>query len=262
MPNEISLINDDCINAMYKLIDNDIKVNLILTDPPYGTTNCRWDTIIPFDEMWDCIEKLTLDNSPILLFSSEPFTTNLQYSNIDNFKYTIYWIKNKSSGFLHAKNKPLMNIECISVFSNGDINHPKFTNKRMTYNPQGLKKIHKVRKNTKKYSNEGKRVYDESSFAKEEYVQKYTNYPKMTINFDVVENKYKNHPTEKPIELLEYLIKTYSNPQETVLDFTMGSGSTGVACMNTNRNFIGIELDKNYFNIAKNRISKYQSKLI
>jgi site-specific DNA-methyltransferase (adenine-specific) len=256
------LIQGDCIEEMRKLIDNDTKVDLILTDPPYGTTDCRWDNIIPFKEMWDCIDKLTYDYSPVLLFGSEPFTTNLQYSNIENFKYTLYWIKNKNSGFLHANNKPLVNVECVSVFSKGDVNHEIHTDKRMTYNPQGLKKTYKKVKNNKKYDGGGKQVYSASSFATDEYVQEYTNYPTMTINFDVVKNKNKKHPTEKPVELLEYLINTYSNPDSTVLDFTMGSGSTGVACRNTKRKFIGIELEKEYYDTACDRVNNYQSKLI
>jgi len=254
------LINDDCINAMNDLINEGVKVDLVLTDPPYGTTDCKWDSIISFDDMWGCINQLTKPTTPVLLFSQEPFTTNLQYSNLDNFKYCLYWIKNKSSGFLHAKNKPLVNVECISVFSKGDVNHAKITNNRMTYNPQGLKKTNKLIVNTKTYSNEGKSVYDASSFANDHYVQEYTNYPNLTLDFEVVSTN-KVHPTQKPVELLEYLIKTYSNKDDLVLDFTMGSGSTGVACLQTNRDFIGIELDETYYNIAKKRCKEYQSKL-
>ena len=246
---------------MNDLINEGIKVDLILTDLPFGVTNCKWDKVIPFEPMWDCINDLSTDITTCLFFGVEPFSTLLRNSNLVDYKYDLYWVKNKSSGFLHSKNKPLNSIECISVFSKGDVNHSRFTNHRMVYNPQGLVKCNKKVLNNKKYSNTGATVYEESSFENNDYVQEYTNYPKNLLYFDVV-SKNKTHPTEKPIDLLEYLIKTYSNPNDIILDFTMGTGSCGVACQYSDRDFIGVELDKEYYNIAVERMKIFQSRLI
>ena len=260
MSNEISLINDDCIKAMNKLIEDNVKVDLILTDPPYGTTACKWDTVIPFKDMWECINQLTNNTTTILIFGTEPFSTYLRLSNINYYKYDLYWIKNRPTGFIHSKNKPLKNIELISVFSKGTTVHKNQSKNRMTYNPQGLVKINKKVKNhqNKLGNNIGKRKSN-----KEYTIQEYTNYPKMTINFEVIPSNKCIHPNQKPVELLEYLILTYSNPNDVVLDFTMGSGSTGIACQNTGRKFIGIEKEKKYYEIAIERIkNNNQTRLI
>ena len=248
----INLIHGDCLTEMAKLIHEGIKVDLVLTDPPYGTTANQWDKLLPFNKVWRMIDRLSTNITSTLLFGSEPFSTQLKQSNLSDFKYDLYWIKNRSTGFVHAKNKPLKNLELISVFSKGTTVHKNQSKNRMTYNPQGLIEVNKsVKAGDSKFGTmNGKRPSHKS-----EYVQKYTNYPKMTIEFDAVPTNKMVHPNQKPVELLEYLIKTYSNEGDIVLDFTMGSGSTGVACKNTNREFIGIELEQEYFTIANERIS-------
>ena len=240
---------------MDRLIEEGVKVDCILTDVPYGTTKCKWDNIIPFEPMWERLNKLIKPNGAIVLFGSQPFTTDLINSNRKNYKYDWIWQETKPQGFLNAKKMPLKGHENISVFYK----------KLPTYNPQGVIKIDKIVKNggTKdaKRSDRSARsmklngdiTASNGSIKNEYYKQEYTNYPTQILKFSNGGNK-QLHPTQKPTDLLEYLIKTYTNENETVLDFTMGSGSTGVACMNTNRKFIGIELDENYFNIAKDRI--------
>ena len=238
------LYNGDCLEIMDKLIEDGVIFDAIITDPPYGTTACKWDSIIPLDEMWDRLNKLIKPNGAICLFGSEPFASKLRISNMKNYKYDWYWNKTSVSGFANAKKMPLKNIETISVFYK----------KLPTYNPQGLIKIKpknkKNGKTHKRYGEKGSSALNGGRF-KDEYTQEYTNYPRQNLIFSSQKGL---HPTQKPVPLLEYLIKTYTNEDELVLDFTMGSGSTGVASMNTNRRFIGIELDENYFNIAKNRI--------
>lgn len=220
-----------------------------------GTTACKWDSVIPFDDMWERLNKLIKYNGAIVLFGSEPFSSKLRCSNIKDFKYDWIWYKKRfNAGFAHAKNKPMKKHENISVFSKGVTIHKGQSKRRMEYNPQELIPIHKQRDNT---------TTQDASFGKRpshrKTVQKFTNYPISIIDFDFTEKDFNNdnklfHETQKPVELLEYLIKTYTNEGDLVLDFTMGSGSTGVACKHTNRRFIGIEIDENYFNIAKDRI--------
>ena len=236
----IDLRCGDCLKLM-KDIPNG-SVDLILTDPPYGTTNCRWDTIIPFEPMWEQLKRIIKPNGAICLFGSEPFSSALRISNIKDFKYDWYWQKTTPTGFLNAKKQPLRNIETISVFYS----------KQPTYNPQktyGHKRkvsLAKHKQNYKKaeeYNHYGLASYDSTE-----------RYPTQILLSKTDRQKSALHPTQKPVALLEYLIKTYTNEGETVIDFTMGSGSTGVACVNTGRNFIGIELDEGYFQIAKERI--------
>ena len=236
------LIQGDCLEEMDKLIQEGVKVDMVLTDPPYGTTACKWDSVIPFEHMWKCLNGLTYDNTPIALFGSEPFSSNLRMSNIYNYRYDWIWHKNSSGGFVNAKKMPMKYHEIISIFYK----------KQPTYNPQGLIKLNKpIIKNNK--GKGGKLGHLSSEHKRQFYEQWYTNYPSNILKFNADRGF---HPTQKPVELLEYLIKTYTNENETVLDFTMGSGSTGVACINTNRKFIGIELDENYFNISKQRIEE------
>ena len=253
MNNNYELYNDDCLKIMDELIERGIKVDAIITDPPYGTTQCKWDTIIPFDEMWNRLEKLIKPNGAIVLFGSEPFSSHLRISNIKLYKYDWYWLKDnsKATNFTHAKNMPLKNVETISIFSNGSIAHKNNIN-RMIYNPQGLIPYNKVVKGDNKGGKNNEHALNRASH-KSKYIREYTNYPNVVLNFKTDWSK-QLHPTQKPVTLLEYLIKTYTSEGETVLDFTMGSGSTGVACMNTNRRFIGIELEKRYFDIAKERM--------
>lgn len=246
------LYNGDCLEIMDKLIDEGVKVDCILTDPPYGTTACKWDSIIPFEQMWERLHKLIKPNGAIILFGSEPFSSNLRLSNIENYKYDWYWNKSKALGFTHCKNKPMNKVETISVFSLSKIKHKGQLN-RMEYNPQGLLPYDKMVKGNKACEGDTNgHKYARPSH--KEYIQEFTNYPVNILKFNNEGNTV--HPTQKPILLMEYLIKTYTNENEIVLDFTMGSGTTGVACMNTNRKFIGIELDNNYFDIASKRIEE------
>lgn len=257
----IRLINGDCIEEMQKLIEEEVKVDLVLTDPPYGTTNNNWDIQLDFMEIWDKLNKLSSSITTTLIFGSEPFSTKIRSSNLRDYKYDLYWIKNRSTGFAQSKNKPLKNIENIMVFSKGTTIHKGQSLNRMTYNPQGLKKIDKeVTASASKFGN----LYGARESQKRRYMQEYTNYPKMTLEFKVIDSKKCLHPTQKPLHLLEYLIRTYSNPNDIVLDFTMGSGSTGVACQNLNRDFIGIELEEKYYRIAEERLKENtnQTKLI
>ena len=227
---DYKLYKGDCLEVMDRLIEEGIKVDMILTDPPYGTTACKWDDVIPFDEMWIRINELIKTNGAIVLFGNEPFSSNLRISNIKNYKYDWVWNK-RPVNFLNAKRQPLREVENIMVFNS------------KIYNPQGL--IYKERINKRSNSTETNLKHGLSN---KSY---YTNYPKQILRF-IGERGL--HPTQKPVALLEYLIKTYTDEGELVLDFTMGSGSTGVACLNTNREFIGIELNEKYFNIAKDRL--------
>lgn len=214
-----------------------------------GTTACKWDSIIPLDEMWDRLDKLIKPNGAICLFGSEPFSSKLRMSNIKNFKYDWYWNKNKPSGALVAKRQPMKAVENISVFYK----------KQCVYNPQMIKRTEEELKKLSKKSvyTIGTKVDDRKWGKSGNRNDNKLKYPKNILNHKTVFNRSKEktpHPTQKPVDLLEYLIKTYTNENDLVLDFTMGSGSTGVACLNTNRKFIGIEIDENYFDIAKNRM--------
>lgn len=239
---DVKLYNGDCLEVMDNLIKEGVKVDCILTDPPYGTTNCKWDSVIPFDKMWERLNKLIKPNGAIVLFGSEPFSSNLRISNIKNYKYDWKWIKTKPSGHLNAKKQPMRIYEDAIVFYK----------KQCVYNPQGL--IYGEFNNNRKGRENEK--YDKV-FNKEKHfgISRAKNYPNNLLNYHNPNNNL-FHPTQKPVDLLEYLIKTYTNENEIVLDFTMGSGSTGIACVNTGRKFIGIELDENYFNVAENRIKE------
>ena len=203
--------------------------------------------------MWEQLNRIIKDNGAIVLFGSEPFSSYLRISNIDMWKYDWIWEKTKGINFVHAKNMPIKFHEIISVFSKSKIGHKcQLGDTRMIYNPQDIIKVNKQWCRPKIYEN-GHNLSRKSH--KLNRVIEYENYPKSIIKFSNSNNKERGlHPTQKPVALLEYLIKTYTLENETVLDFTMGSGSTGVACVNTNRNFIGIELDDKYFEIAKDRI--------
>lgn len=244
------LFHGDCLEVMDKLIEDGVKADMILTDPPFGTTSCKWDSVIDFNEIWKRAEKLITEKGCICLFGTEPFSSHLRLSNEKMYKYDIKWIKDKPTNFINCNNAPMRLHENISVFSFGmTANGSK---KNMKYYPQGLIEVNRKVSDAK--NKDGDTLgYRPSRANHNGHVQKYTNYPTDVIYYS---NKIKDrlHPTQKPVDLLEYLIKTYTIEGDTVLDFTMGSGSTGDACMNTNRKFIGIELDEKYFNIAKNRI--------
>jgi site-specific DNA-methyltransferase (adenine-specific) len=215
---------------------------MVLTDPPYGTTACKWDVVIPFEPMWEELKRITKDNCAICLFGSEPFSSHLRLSNLKMYKYDWVWDKvNKFTGFLNAKKMPMTDYELISVFYK----------KQCTYFPQkrdGNYVTRNSRGGSKGTYNDG---HLEDTGRKIEGLN-----PKKIISFSSHNTKDIFHPTQKPVTLLEYLIKTYTLENDLVLDFTMGSGSTGVACKNLNRKFIGIEKDEKYFEIAKKRIKE------
>lgn len=231
---DINLWQGDCIKLMEHIPDK--SIDLILCDLPYGTTVCSWDKVIPFEPLWSHYKRIIKDNGNVVLFGSEPFSTDLRCSNKNWYRYDWIWKKNMVTGFQMANKRPLKNYEQIMVFNKG----------KSIYNPQGLKKYGK---NVKR-----KTVGENWTEMKvNEYVRPYTNFPRQVLEFNRDVKSY--HSTQKPVKLLEYLIKTYTDENMMVLDNTMGSGSTGVACKNTNRRFIGIELEKRYFDIAKERIN-------
>lgn len=254
MNKNIQIFCGDCLEVMKWIPDG--SVNLVLTDPPYGITGCKWDSVIPFEPMWEQLNRIIKPNGAICIFGSEPFSSNLRMSNIERYKYDWIWIKSRKTGFVHAKNMPMKKHENISVFSNGSMGHASLlAEKRMIYNPQGIiVNPHERRGGTRKFGG----VVGKRPSQKERYTQEASNYPTSVLEFP---SEGKEHPTQKPVSLLEYLIKTYTNEGETVLDFTMGSGSTGVACINTNRRFIGIEKDPTYFQIAKNRLENVETQM-
>ena len=250
------LYNGDCLEIMDRLIEEGVKVDCILTDPPYGTTSCKWDSVIPLDAIWERLNKLIKPNGAIVLFAQQPFTSLVVVSNIENFRHNIVWHKDKCANFLHAKNQPRKTTEDILVFSKEGSGFVHNSKNKCIYNPQMIDR--KPRNPTLKTSRSknlleirGKGCDMQSG---DDFISD-KSYPENIVYFKT-EHKNRFHPCQKPQELLEYLIKTYTNEGELILDFTMGSGSTGVACMNTNRKFIGIELDENYFNIAKQRIEE------
>lgn len=242
---KIDLKQGDCLERMKDIPDK--SVDMILCDLPYGTTACKWDNVIPFKPLWEQYNRIIKPNGAICLFGSEPFSSALRMSNIKHFKYDWIWEKSRTVGFLNAKNAPLKRHEIISVFSFGTT--ANCSKNRMEYNPQGLVEINQKRKSVSQ--SDGTVVGNRPSRNKD-YVAKYKGYPDTVLRF--ANEAKQEHPTQKPVALLEYLIKTYTNEGETVLDNCMGSGSTGAACANTNRDFIGIELDEHYFDIAKKRI--------
>jgi site-specific DNA-methyltransferase (adenine-specific) len=237
------LMLGDCLERMKEIPEG--SVDLILTDPPYGTTACKWDSIIDLPLMWEQLKRVIKPNGAIVMTAGQPFTSILISSNINMFKYSLVWRKSKVSHFAQAPYRFLTEHEDIVVFSGGGTS--KNAKARMIYNPQGVVDCHKVCKG------KGHSDHRPSSVTQSEYLQTKTGYPKSILDFK--SDSAKVHPTQKPVALMEYLIKTYTNEGETVLDFTMGSGTTGIACVNTGRDFIGIEMDKGYFEIAKERIN-------
>lgn len=244
----IKLYCGDCLDIMPQIEDK--SINLILCDLPYGTTKCKWDVIIPFDKLWSEYNRIIKDAGAIVLFGKEPFSSKLRVSNLEMYKYDWIWVKDTKSNFMQANHQPLNNVELISVFSKGYARNIK--NKvMMKYNPQFTEgkeyKLPKVSKTTDLFgANHKNGVY--------KHYERNTSkrYPYNIIHFNM--DRPKVHPTQKPIALLEYLILTYSEENDLVLDNCMGSGSTGVACKNLNRSFIGIEREEKYFEIARGRI--------
>lgn len=236
------LWHGNCLELMKGIADG--SVDLILADPPYGTTACKWDSVIPLEPMWAELKRVIKPNGAIVMTASQPFTTTLISSNIKDFKYSLCWDKVMKTNFLNAKKQPLRQVEDICVFYR----------KQCTYNPQGLTAEVVDNSRPAQFNRvKGRYVYgsERGDFDKSTH----TSYPTDLIRFSNRSSE-SYHPTQKPVALMEYLIKTYTHEDEMVLDFTMGSGSTGVAAVNTNRKFIGIELDRDYYDIAVNRINE------
>jgi len=232
------LYQGDCLAVMKGIPDG--SVDMVLTDPPYGTTSCKWDSIIPLEPMWEQLKRIIKPNGAIVLFGSEPFSSALRMSNIKNYKYDWIWQKKRPSLFQHANKRPMKDHENIVVFYK----------KQPTYNIE----LQDKEKPTNNYRKNKTGVFMLDGCKNKNQIQTKTGYPRQIVTYGM-HNVGQVHPTQKPVALMEYLIKTYTNEGETVLDFTMGSGSTGVACKNTNRDFIGIELDPDYFAIAEERIN-------
>ena len=241
----MTLYKGDCLEVM-KLIP-DGSIDAIITDPPYGTTACKWDSVIDFELMWEQLNRIIKPNGAIVLFGSEPFSSALRMSNIKNYKYDWVWNKSIPTGGV-AKYRPMKKHENVLVFYNG----------KPTFNP-----IYEERENSNSRGKGGfyekKSEHFNATFEVKPAKEKRK--PTTVLNIKSVPRQKSLHPTQKPVALMEYLIKTYTNKNETVLDFTMGSGSTGVAAKNLNRNFIGIEQDEKYFKIATDRINKQEKQL-
>lgn len=269
---ETTLLQGDCLVEMDKIADG--SVDLICTDLPYGTTDRRgvegkgsnrllgWDNVIPLDKLWEQYKRILKPLGTVVLTADQPFTSMLVLSNLEWFKYEWIWKKKRTTGFLLANYRPMKETEDVLVFSPGGAAAASKNTGNMTYNPQGL-----IEKNVKKKNNPkrlGKFLNNPDFMGKNnkllhesEYEQKWTNYPSEVIEFGLDKNVI--HPTQKPVDLMEYLVRTYSNEGETVLDNCMGSGTTGVACVNANRNFIGIEMDENYYTLASERILNHKA---
>lgn len=248
----IKLIKGDCLEIMPTLDAG--SVDLVLCDLPYGTTACAWDSVIPFGKLWPEYQRLQRRGGVTALTSAQPFTTEVIASNVKDFKYCWYWLKNQVTGFANAKKQPLRCIEDVAIFYGAP---PR-------YRPQGLIKCGKSVKNGRSTGGDTLRADTAKSAGRgglrtagNEYIQEFTGYPRQVL--EIARDASKVHPTQKPVALMEYLIRTYTNPGDLVLDNCMGSGTTGVACVNTGRRFIGIERDDNYFEIAQRRIAEAQA---
>lgn len=237
---EITLYKGDCLVEMKCIKDK--SVDMILCDLPYGTTQCKWDSIIPFEPLWEQYHRVIKDNGAIVLFGAEPFSSYLRISNMDEYKYDWIWDKKKGMGFLNAKKQPLRYHELISVFYKNQCKY----NPQMTHGHIRKTSFKRVELQTEIYGKTNRNVLYDST----------DRYPKSIQAFSMDTQNSSLHPTQKPVALLQYLIKTYTDEGETVLDSCMGSGSTGVASCTTDRNFIGIEKDERYFEIAKKRIEE------
>jgi len=232
------IYNEDCLEGMKRIPDK--SIDMILCDLPYGTTACKWDTVIPFEPLWEQYERIIKDNGAIVLTASQPFTSELVMSNPRMFKNEWIWKKQKPTNFYQVKQQPLKEHESILIFAK----------KRINYNPQGTITV-SVKSGRK---NKSSNLY--SDYDGGDYVQTVGNYPRSILAYPTEGDKKRLHPTQKPVALFEYLIKTYTNEGETVLDNCIGSGTTAIACINTKRNYIGFELDKHYCDIANERIQK------
>ena len=249
------IYNEDCLIGMQRIPDG--SVDAIICDLPYGTTACKWDSVIPMQPLWEQYKRILKHQASVLLFGSEQFSTMLRMSNLDWYKYDWIWQKNVPTGFQHAKNMPLKDFEIISVFSAAGMGHANLLgNNRMTYNPQGTIAVHKTIKNAK--GKFGSTVGARPSH-KESYIAEAENYPRMTLDFDCDYDVF--HPTQKPVDLLRYLVLTYTNEGDTVLDNCMGSGTTAIACIKEKRHFIGFEKDETYWKKSVERVKNEQRQL-
>lgn len=249
-----TLINGDCLTEMQKLIDDGVTVDLILTDLPFGVTANDWDNIIPFNEMWECVNNIIRsDRVPIVFFATQPFTSKLVMSKLNWFRHEWIYQKRVASNFGVAKYQPMKEHEEVLVFGKKSPNYYPIKEERKGGGKSRWKYEFNVGSKTSNFHKGIDNPVPHTELRYPGSVRYYNNRSKGNVG---------SHPNQKPVELLEYLIKTYTKENDLVLDFTMGSGSTGVACKNTNRDFIGIELDEKYYNIAKERCSAYQSKLI
>ena len=244
---KIELFLGDCLEEMKKISNN--SIDCIICDLPYGTTNCKWDVLISFDKLWEEYNRIAKETAPILLFGIEPFSSYIRMSNIKDFRYDLYWHKTLCSNFMMGKRQPFFKVETISVFYK----------KSPTYNP--------IMREGKPYEVKESHIEQKGMQQKYCFVKKCdiknegTRYPDNLLEFNSL-GSGKLHPTQKPLDLIEYLIKTYTNENDIILDNCMGSGTTGVACLNLNRDFIGIEKDEKYFNIAKERLVNHGDKII
>ena len=239
----LSLMQGNCLELFPQIPDN--SVDMVLADLPYGTTACKWDTIIDLDLLWEQYKRVCKPEAAIVLTASQPFTTTLIASNMKMFKYCWVWVKNHATGHLNARKRPMKQTEDVVVFCN----------QTPPYFPQGITPVNKVVTNSDSdcRRGDGNKTSTVSGGLRKEYMQHATGYPRDVLNF-VSANGNKQHPTQKPVALMEYLVQTYTEPGQVVLDNTMGSGTTGVACVKTGRGFIGMELDPKFFEVAKQRI--------
>jgi len=254
---EFKLYQGDCLEILPTLEAG--SVDAVITDPPYGTTACAWDSVIPFEPMWAGIKRVLKERGAAVLFGSQPFTSALVMSNPGWFKYELVWIKSKPNGWQHAKNRPMKANEDVLVFSPAPMGHESLLgDKRMTYNPEGIRSIGQKKVSAVKHGRTmGKRPNQVGVV-----YEAFTDFPSNVLKYQNIIGDNAIHPTQKPVALMQYLVNTYTSPGDTVLDFTMGSGTTGVACMRTGRNFIGIELDPDYFRIAEQRIKNAAGEIV
>ncbi len=245
MKNQV--IQGDCLEVMKDIPDK--SIDMILCDLPYGTTACKWDTIIPFEPLWEQYKRIIKDNGAIVLTASQPFTSALVMSNVKMFKYEWVWLKSNKTGHLNGKCRPLKSHENILVYSKSEA---RAGGKNMKYSPQGLIEINKTVTESRKDKGINHNYFRESR-NKKQYTQQFSSYPDALLSFPQDKNKF--HPTQKPVALFEYLIKTYTNEGDLVLDSCAGSGTTGVAARNLNRNFILIEQEQAYIDIINKRLS-------
>ena len=241
---EYNLLNGDCLQLMEAIPDD--SIDMVLCDMPYGATECKWDKTLDLSEVWKHINRITKNNAAICLFSAQPFTSILINSNLKNYRTEWIWEKPAATGFLNAKIQPLRAHENIIVFYR----------KKPTYNPQ---MTHGHKRKTASRKNVNSECYGDA--IKMQHYDSTSRYPRDVIIFPSDKQLISLHPTQKPVSLCEYFIKTYSNENDVILDFTMGSGTTGIACLNTNRKFIGIEKDDKYFELANQRIKQHQNQL-